>query len=290
MHIGAGFLRGTKNPEKEVTVMAFTDSMKSVWKKVAGGVKTAASAVKNGWKKGWDFLEDKSVRFEEVYELRDFKNTSGIGIWCAILSIVFGIFYMSINLVSGRLSIGGSFISDVGQFFTFLSLILLIMGTLTTTNAGLIFICTGMTLPVVGEIVRIFFMLFTGRFVTYMSTKWIFLVTFAAIAAVYVLTFFRKISVKLGRYILLGCSVLFLVFAILSVALHFPPFYGTEMALLKGQSEMTECGFVYVTDAAEYIFYVIAVACIHLTVFDRSAEGEEHVVTKVVEKEEKEEF
>lgn len=253
--------------------MANQENTNSFGKKAVSFFKTVGNAIASVWNGAWNGMEKAAVRFGDVYELRDFKSTSGWGIGLSVFAIAFGIFHLNINSVTDRIAIGGSLFDGVGDVFTVLSLLLLIAGTLTASSAGLMLIFAGMTLPAVGEIINIVVNLCTGN-ATYILSNWLYLATFLAFAAVYVLSFTKVISVKLGRFILPGISLAFAVYAVLAFVLRLAPFFGDDT--------------IFVTKAIEYIALLGAMLTIHLTVFDYSSEY--HVVSKVVEKDDKEEF
>lgn len=253
--------------------MANQENTNSLGKKVASFFKAVGNAIASVWNGAWGGMEKASVRFEEVYELRDFRSTSGWGIGLSVLAIACGIFHLNINSVTDRIAIGGSLFDGVGDVFLVLSLLLLIAGTLTASSAGLLFIFAGMTLPAVGEIINIVVNLCTGN-AAYIVANWLYLVTFLAFAAVYVLSFTKVISVKIGKIIIFGASIALIVYAILAFVFRLAPFFGDET--------------IYVTKAIEYVTMVAAMLMIHLTVFDYSSEY--HVVSKAVEKDDKEEF
>ena len=135
------------------------------------------------------------------------------------------------------------------------------------------FIFAGMTLPLAGEIINVVVNLCTGN-AAYIGENWLYLVTFLAYAAIYVLSFTKVISVKLGKFIMIGASALFAVYAVLAFWFRLAPFFSNDTIL--------------VTKAIEYITLIAAMLMIHLTVFDYSSEY--HVVSKVVERDDKEEF
>ncbi len=266
--------------------MAFKDTCIKVLKKAKDGIVVAAKAVKTGWTKMWDFLEEKSAIVHEVYELRDFKISASGGIWMAILTLFFCIFHMTINLTSDRISLGGTFIDNVAECFLFIALFCLIGGTLTAMSSGLLFLCAGMVLPFIGELLYLLFMLVTGNILVYFSTHWLHLVFFAGLAGIYALTFFKVISVKLGRWILPAFSIACIATAFLSLVFSFAPFFGEAMAEIKGEQVLS--GFAYVSDLLAFICAVVAFTAIHLTVFENSYG--EATVSDVKLKEEKEEF
>ena len=167
--------------------MAFKDTCLTLLEKAKHGIITAAKAVKTGWTAMWDFLEEKSQLVHEIYELRDFKIAATGGIWMAFLSLFFGIFFMTINLVTKDIALGATFINHVAEFFLFVSLFCLIGGTLTAMSSGLLFLVAGMVLPFVGEVLYLLFMLCTGNAVLYFATHWLHLVFFAGVAAEYYL-------------------------------------------------------------------------------------------------------
>ncbi len=267
--------------------MAFKESVKKGFSTCISGIKTGARTVKKGWKSMWSFLEVKAAPLHEVYEVRDFKGFSAYGIWFAILSIFFGIFVLSINMETMRLVIGASLFKDIGEVFVVLSLICFIIGILTTTDAGILFISAGYLLPIAGEILTILWNLITGQFVPYMAANWIYLVLYAAIAAFALLTYFKVIPVKWNRLIFPLTMLLFLAYAILSLLLGMPPFVGEALGEIKLGTAI--CTFTYLTDICEFITYLLAVSFITVTIFGAN-DAKNAPITVVKLKEEQEEF
>ncbi len=267
--------------------MAFKESVKNGFSTCISSIKKGARAVKKGWKSMWNFLEDKSAPLHEIYEVRDFKGFSAYGIWFAVLSIFLGFFVLSINMETMRLVLGASLFKDIGEFFVVVSLICFIIGIFTTTDAGILFIAAGYLLPIVGEILTILWKLVTGQFVTYMATNWIYLVLYAVIAGLVLLTYFKVIEVKWNRLIFPIVMLLFVAFAILTVVLGWPPFVGEAMGEIKLGTAM--CTFTYLTDICEFITYLLALSFITVTIFGAN-DAKDAPITVVKLKEEKEEF
>lgn len=257
------------------------------WDKVKNGFCRFGNAIATGWHTGWKKLEEVSVPLHKTYEMRDFHGASAFGIWAFILAIVFGFFHLTINLETMRLVIGGSFVRDVGELFTLIAILLIIGGILTTTETGLLFVLAGIALPFVGELLTLIWNLIIGNVGAYFSSSWIYLALYAVILALYALTFFHVIPVKVNRFLFSGCMVVFFVLGILSMSLQFPPFYGFAEGETK--TGIATCAFTYVTDAFEYFFIVIAYFFINLAIFGTGDQAGKPV-TKVKLKEEKEEF
>lgn len=255
-------------------------------KKVKSTLASCRETVSHGWHAMWSFLEDKAGYIRQTYDIRDFKSCSQYSIWFAILSIVFGFFNLSINTESLRISVGFNTFAHVGMVFILIGFICLIAGTLTTTDAGLLFILAAMTLPFVGEFVHFFVDTVTGNFVSYIVTNWLFLVTYTVIAACYVLMTLRILPVKYARWIVFGICAAASIYSILSAVLLLPPFYGDKSEAYKTESGVYP--FVFISDIVRMIAMMLSLSTATMTVFPFGEGPKEK--SKVVLKEEKEEF
>lgn len=257
-----------------------------ILKKVKSALSSCRETISHGWNAMWRFLEDKAVYLRQTYDVRDFKSCSQYSIWFAILSILFGFFSLSINTASMRISVGFSSFAHVGIVFILIGFVCLIAGTLTTTDAGLLFILAAMTLPFVGELVHLFVDTVTGNFVSYIVTNWLFLVTYAVIAACYVLMTLRILPVKYARWIVFGFCAAASIYSILSAVLLLPPFYGDKFEAYKTESGVYP--FIFISDIVRMITMMLSLATATMTVFPYGEGPKEK--SKVVLKEEKEEF
>ena len=43
-------------------------------KKVKSAFVSCGNAIARGWRASWNFLEDKSVEIQQIYDVRDFKS------------------------------------------------------------------------------------------------------------------------------------------------------------------------------------------------------------------------
>ena len=256
------------------------EKVKGFFRTCGKGIVKGARATKKGWKAGWDFLEQKSVPLHEIYEVRDFKGLSAYGILFAILSMFFGIFFLAINMGTMRLEIGATLFNDIGEFFVFVSLICFIVGIVTTTDAGIIFLSAGYLLPFVGEVLTLLWNLVTGNFVPYIVANWLFLALYAVIAVLPLLTYFKVLAVKWHRFIFPLAMLLFLAGGIVLLVFGLPPFLNTAA---------NNAAYTYVTDLCEYITYLISIACITVTIFGAN-DKVAGPITVVKLKEEQEEF
>ncbi len=267
--------------------MAFKDSVKGGLSTCKEKIKSGCRTVGKGWKKSWDFLERKSAPLHKVYEVRDFKGFSAYGILFAILTIFFAIFSMSINMATMRIGVGATLFENVGEVFTIFALICLIIGILTTTDAGILFISAGYLFPFVGEFFNIIIELILGNFVPYMAANWIYITLYAIIAALYVLPFFGIIPVKWNRLFIPVASLIFIALGIMLISLGMPPFL--TVAFGETKTGYGFCNFTDVTALCEYITYLFSVAFISVTIFGANDKTDKPI-TVVKYKDEAEEF
>ena len=255
-------------------------------KKVKSAFVSCGKAIANGWRASWDFLEDKSIEIQQIYDVRDFKSCSQYSIWFAILSIVFGFFKLSINMETMRVSVGFQLFSHVGIAFILVGLLCLIGGTLTTTDAGLSFLVAAMLFPFAGEIVHLIVETVMGNFVGYIVANWFFLAVYGLIAAAYVLMTLRVIPVKYARIGVLAVCGLAIVYSFLSAILSLPPFFGEAFEAYK--TESGTYNFLFVSDIVRMIAMMLSIGTATMTIFPFGEGPKEK--SKVVIKEEKEEF